>query len=177
MVKLGVSSKLNADWSFLDDLRDAGRSPGRRLARPRTTTTSARPQPSISTPLTCDPLPRSPSPHPAATCPSITEGHFLLIRRESNEPIGPRYRNNADTAFQFDSAVDETAFRQAEQGRLQDHKPLMELIMINTKLLVGSALAAMASLAASATIAQAGPAAQPEYLLREVLRRLEGRHQ
>jgi uncharacterized membrane protein len=35
--------------------------------------------------------------------------------------------------------------------------------MINTKLLVGSALAAMASLAASATIAQSGPAAQPEY--------------
>ena len=35
--------------------------------------------------------------------------------------------------------------------------------MINTKLLVGSALAAMASLAASATIAQSEPAAQPEY--------------
>ena len=35
--------------------------------------------------------------------------------------------------------------------------------MINTKLLVGSALAAMASFGAAVTIAQAGPAAQPEY--------------
>jgi uncharacterized membrane protein len=39
----------------------------------------------------------------------------------------------------------------------------MEFNMITTKLLVGSALAAMASLASSAAIAQAGPAAAPEY--------------
>ena len=39
----------------------------------------------------------------------------------------------------------------------------MELITINTKLLLGSALAAMTSIAATATIANAGPAAQPEF--------------
>jgi uncharacterized membrane protein len=39
----------------------------------------------------------------------------------------------------------------------------MELTMINTKFLVGSALAAMASLAISANVANSGPAAQPEY--------------
>ena len=50
--------------------------------------------------------------------PFFTEGHFLLIRRESKTPIGRRYRNNADTAFQFDDAVDETLLRQADQGRL-----------------------------------------------------------
>jgi uncharacterized membrane protein len=35
--------------------------------------------------------------------------------------------------------------------------------MINTKFLVGSALAAMATLAVSATVANSGPAAQPEF--------------
>ena len=47
--------------------------------------------------------------------------------------------------------------------------------MINTKLLLGSALAAMASIAASATIAQAGPRDATRIFLREVLRGLEGR--
>jgi uncharacterized membrane protein len=39
----------------------------------------------------------------------------------------------------------------------------MELIMINTKLLLGSALAAMTSLAATGALAQSGPAPTPEF--------------
>ena len=86
-----------------------------------------------------------------------------MIRRVSKASIGPRYRNNADTAFQFDDAVDETLLRQAEEGRLQDNTQEMEFIMITTKILVGSALAAMAALAASGASAQSGPAPAPEY--------------
>jgi hypothetical protein len=57
-------------------------------------------------------------------CPSLTEGHFLLISRESQRPIGRRYYNHADTAFQFETAADETALRQAELGRLEGNQTI-----------------------------------------------------
>jgi uncharacterized membrane protein len=69
------------------------------------------------------------------------------------------YGNHADTAFQPRAAIRDIAPRRAD-GRLSNTNSRRTL-MINTRSLIGSALAAAATLGAAAAFA--GPAAQPEY--------------
>jgi uncharacterized membrane protein len=75
--------------------------------------------------------------------------------------IGRRYGYHADTAFQFALPMNDILRRQAALVVCTATKTPMESEMINSKVLIGSAFAAVASLAAAGAFA--GPAEEPGF--------------